>query len=162
MACKIKKFRFQTTIGEQRLPFLNNSFLVIVPIVNVFFLLLIFFIIGSTLVFQTGITVNLPEIKQEYKSVPYKLVITLTKEKLLFFNDQRLENLQQLEKALANATYSQENQPVQIPTTSDSERSLLIIIKADRDVLYDDIVKITAIARKFSLNVFLVTKSDAT
>ena len=68
----------QGLIFRRNLQILAGSNLTLTPLVDVIFLLLIFFMIGSSLVFQPGITVNLPETRQEFKSVADKLIITLT------------------------------------------------------------------------------------
>lgn len=131
------------------------------PLINVVFLLLIFFMISSSLVFQPGITVNLPETKQEFKSVADKLIITITKEKLLFFNDQRLEDWTHLEERLANVAYNRDRVLRRGENGDDSiVRTPIIILKADRDVPYKDIVKVMSITRRFGFGVFLVTKSE--
>ena len=143
---------------RRTLQLLSGTSLTLTPLVDVIFLLLIFFMIGSSLVFQPGITVNLPETRQEFKSVADKLIITLTKEKLLFFNDQRLEDWNHLEQRLANVAYNQRSPATPIHRN----RSPIIILKADKDVAYDDIVKIMSITRRYGLSVFLVTKTERT
>ena len=152
------RFEDQTIEFRRSLELMSGGGLVLTPLVDVIFLLLIFFMIGSSLVFQPGITVNLPETRQEFKSVADKLIITLTKEKLLFFNDQRLEDWNHLEQRLANVAYARRSSP----KSANAHRSPVIILKADKDVTYDDIVKIMSITRRYGLNVFLVTKSEKT
>ena len=140
---------------------LSGPGLALTPLVDVIFLLLIFFMISSSLVFQPGITVNLPETRQEFKSVADKLIITLTKENLLFFNDQRLEDWNHLEQRLANVAYNRDSSARGNSSSDDHfYRSPIIILKADKDVSYNDIVKIMAITRKYGLNIFLVTKTE--
>ena len=158
MQIRLPKLDSQALEFRRSLQLLSGTSLTLTPLVDVIFLLLIFFMMGSSLVFQPGITVNLPETRQEFKSVADKLIITLTKEKLLFFNDQRLEDWNHLEQRLANVAYNRRS-----PTSStNDQRSPIIILKADKDVAYDDIVKIMSISRRYGLNVFLVTKTERT
>ena len=160
MAVKLNKPRFQTVNFRRSMQISSGPALAFTPLVDVIFLLLIFFMISSSLVFQPGITVNLPETRQEFKSVADKLIITLTKEKLLFFNDQRLEDWNQLEQRLANIAFNRDTSARLASKNDNQHRTPIIILKADKDVSYNDIVKIMAITRRYGLNVFLVTKTE--
>ncbi len=161
MQSRLNKFRSQTSLFRTSVRLLTDTNLALTPLVDVIFLLLIFFMISSSLVFQPGITVNLPETRQEFKSVADKLIISLTKENLLFFNDQRLEDWNHLEQKLANMAYNLDaNQRRNTDGTSGKTRTPIIILKADKDVSYNDIVKIMSITRRYGLNIFLVTKTE--
>ena len=139
---------------------LTGSDLSLTPLVDVVFLLLIFFMMSSSLIFQPGITVNLPETRQELESVADKLIITLTKEKLLFFNDQRLEDWNHLEQRLANIAYNRDTEANSSVDSKNGYRLPIIILKADKDLPYNDIVKIMSVTRRYGLSVFLVTQTD--
>ena len=163
MQSRLNKFRSQTSLFSTSVRLSTDTNLALTPLVDVIFLLLIFFMISSSLVFQPGITVNLPETRQEFKSVADKLIISLTKENLLFFNDQRLEDWNHLEQKLANMAYNLDtNQRRNTDGASGKIRRPMpiIILKADKDVLYNDIVKIMSITRRYGLNIFLVTKTE--
>ena len=160
MEIKLPRTGDQTLVFRRSLQLLSGTNLTLTPLVDVIFLLLIFFMIGSSLVFQPGITVNLPETRQEFKSVADKLIITLTKEKLLFFNDQRLEDWNHLEQRLADVAYKRDTARRSNAVSKNEQRSPIIILKADKDVSYDDIVKIMSITRRYGLSVFLVTKTE--
>ena len=154
-----ERFRFTNLIFRRNLRILSGSSITLTPLVDVIFLLLIFFMISSSFISEPGLTVNLPETKQEFNSVADKLIITLTKEKLLFFNDQRIEDWPQLEQRLANVAYNRDT--TTIPGTNGHKfRSPIIILKADKDVPYNDVVKIMSLTRQYVLSVFLVTKSE--
>jgi biopolymer transport protein ExbD len=73
------------------------------PLVNVVFLLLLFFILNSQFVMQTGVSVILPS-SGEYPVVSsfQSLVITVTGDDLLFFRDQ-LVPMDKLEQTLREA-----------------------------------------------------------
>ncbi len=155
----ISKFTYRTRFLNRRLTILSGTSLALTPLVDVIFLLLIFFMIGSSFVFQTGTTVSLPETKQEFKSVADKLIITLTKEKLLFFNDQLLEDWTHLEQRLANMAW---NRDPDVVGGGRKGRPPIIMLKADKDVPYDDIMKVMSITRLYGMNIFLVTKTEGT
>lgn len=116
-----------------------------VGVVDVVFLLLIFVMLGSSLVFQPGITVRLPETAQQFDGVGDKLVITMVKEGQIYFNDQVVE-WQNLEVELK-----------QISRDSRGRRPV-IILKADRERPYHQIVRLISMARAYDLEVILVTK----
>jgi biopolymer transport protein ExbD len=161
MQSRLNKFRSHTSFFKTSARLLSDTNLALTPLVDVIFLLLIFFMISSSLVFQPGITVNLPETRQEFKSVADKLIISLTKENLLFFNDQRLEDWNHLEQKLANMAYNLDaNQRRNTDAASGKTRTPIVILKADKDVSYNDIVKIMSITRRYGLNIFLVTKTE--
>ena len=73
------------------------------PLVNVVFLLLLFFILNSQFVMQTGVSVILPS-SGEYPVVSsfQSLVVTVTGDDLLFFRDQ-LVPMDKLEQTLREA-----------------------------------------------------------
>ena len=158
MEPKKNRLRYQPIVIRRSVRLLTGTNAALTPLINVVFLLLIFFMISSSLVFQPGITVNLPETKQEFKSVADKLIITITKEKLLFFNDQRLEDWIHLDQRLSDIAHNHRH-----GTNGDDGivRTPIIILKADRDVPYKDIVKVMSITRRYGFGVFLVTKSEA-
>ena len=71
----------------------------LVPLLNVIFLLLIFFVLSSSLVFQPGIPVELPPAVNSAMNTTEKLVITITRSNLLFFNDKPVQ-WEELEREL--------------------------------------------------------------
>lgn len=142
------------------LPRPHGVALLITPVMDVLFLLLIFFMLGSSLVFQPGITVDAPQVDEPVESFADKLVITLTKEHLLFFNDQLVYSMNDLASKLDSAVNR-----YNVITSRDGEtirqrsRQPIIILKADKAAPYDRVVQIMSIARKYGAKVFLVTEA---
>jgi biopolymer transport protein ExbD len=73
------------------------------PLVNVVFLLLLFFVLNSQFVMQSGVPVILPSsggypVRNSFQS----LVVTVTRDDLLFFNDQPIP-MDKLEQTLREA-----------------------------------------------------------
>ena len=60
------------------------------PIINVFFLLLIFFIFTSSFIFQPGIRVNLPKAVTSEVIQQENVVIIITKDDRLYLNDREI------------------------------------------------------------------------
>ena len=72
----------------------------LLPFINVFFLLLFFFMIGSSFVKVSGIPVNLPEVSSVSNSSVKKYIITLDKDNRIYFNDTVVVDLEQLKGKL--------------------------------------------------------------
>lgn len=60
------------------------------PLVNVFFLLLIFFIFSSSFIFQPGIKVNLPKAVTSEVIQQENVVIIITRDDLIYLNDREI------------------------------------------------------------------------
>lgn len=101
------------------------------PMVDVVFLLLIFFILSSSFVLQPGIKVDLQPSKVFTASPFQGLVVTVTRENLLFFNEQRT-TMDTLQKSLQAAAQRARNQE--------------LIIKADKQVPVGTLVSLMSMA----------------
>ena len=62
------------------------------PLVNVFFLLLIFFIFTSSFIFQPGITVNLPKAVTSEIVQQENAVIIITKDNRVYLDDREISH----------------------------------------------------------------------
>lgn len=103
-----------------------------VPLVNIVFLLLVFLMLTSPYVLQPGIgVVALPTTRAATATSFQGIVVTVTRDNLLFFNNQviTLDSLRQALREAAQKTRGQE-----------------LIIKADGQVSYGTIVQIENIA----------------
>ena len=135
----------------------------LVPLVNVIFLLLIFFMISSSLVFQPGIPVELPPSFDSSMRFTDKLVVTLSKSDLLFFNDSPVqwdEMERQLRDLVLNTRLEQTKRSGrQAAGGGDAPRQRLpmIVIRADTSVPYGKIVEVMSLARSLNVGVFLAT-----
>ena len=73
------------------------------PLINVVFLLLLFFVLNSQFVMQSGIPVGLPGVKSTGMVASFQtLVVTAARDDLLFFNDQPVA-MDKLEQTLTTA-----------------------------------------------------------
>ena len=103
----------------------------IAPLIDVVFLLLIFFMLTSSFIFQPGIKVNLPRAITSDMLSEENAVITITAESLIYYN-RRLVTIKELTatlKAIASA-----HRPV--------------LIKADRKASLGRIVEVWDICRQ--------------
>jgi biopolymer transport protein ExbD len=129
----------------------------IAPLVDVIFLLLIFFMLSSSLVFQPGIPVELPKSKTISMSAAEKIVITITRSNLLFFNDNPVE-WENLEGQLSELAYSSKMALAKRrPGEEPGHYSPKVVLRADTHVPYEKIVEVMDLARSLNLGVYLAT-----
>jgi biopolymer transport protein ExbD len=112
---------------------MSKGFVDPAPLVDVVFLLLLFFILSSPFVMQSGFGVILASSNVTTRSSFQALVVTVTRDNLLFFKDQPT-TIENLEHSLREAVQQ--------------GRSRELIIKADRQVAFGTIVQIRGVAIK--------------
>lgn len=115
---------------------------VLTPVVSLIFLLLLFFVLNSTVVTQSGINVELSHSRYTLGLQPNPLIISITPppNQRIFFNDQPV-SLAALKMSLDRQT--------------DKERS--IIIKADKRVEHEKIMQVANTALEAGYNVGIAT-----
>lgn len=117
------------------------------PLVDVVFLLLLFFVLSSPFVMQTGFGVVLPSAATPTITTFQSLVVTVKSESLIFFNNQPV-TMPALEKALRDAVVK--------------GRGKELIVKADRQVPHGTIVEIMGLGVKAGCSVInLATRIEA-
>lgn len=122
----------------------------LLPFVNVFFLLLFFFVLGSSFVPVSGIPVNLPEVSDTRIYSTKKYVVTVDSRNQIYFNDTLVKDLNELKGKLYRV----------VEGTSGSERSS-IVLRADKNNSFSQIAGIMALAEELRLNVFILAKKRA-
>lgn len=105
----------------------------ITPLIDVVLLLLIFFMISTTFVVQPGINVNLPETVTSEKQTRNDVVVVITKDNLLYLNDERISKRDILKRF--KAEYNK-------------NRNMVLIIKADKAVSHGMVVEIMDLANQ--------------
>lgn len=160
----------------------------LVPLIDLFFLLVIFMLIGSSLVFRPGIQVQLPKAAAaEMRGVP-KIVVTITRaailanaepaspadgvnpststgtvreNTLLFFNDTQVSWVD-LEQKLRQAVHERRLDMGRMATSEEKKTGLrenpLLVLRADAGVPYQRVVQVMSLGRSLGLGVFLVTE----
>ena len=121
----------------------------LLPFINVFFLLLIFFMIGSSFVPVSGIPVNLPEVPSVSNYSVKKYVITLDQNGRIYFNDAVVDNLKQLRGRLLAV----------LPRHAKNERDA-IVLRADRSNSFETISQIMVLAEELHLNMFILARKS--
>lgn len=114
----------------KRRVFLEKGELHITPLIDVIFLLLIFFMLTSSFIFQPGIKINLPKALTSEVIQRENLIIVVTEEDSLYIN-KRLINQGELSSRLKVA--AKESKP--------------ILIKADRKSSLGKVVEVWDLCR---------------
>lgn len=69
---------------------IEKGLLDLTPLINVFFLLLIFFLFTSSFIFQPGIRINLPKAVTSEVIQQENMVIIITKEDSIYLNERQI------------------------------------------------------------------------
>jgi biopolymer transport protein ExbD len=104
----------------------------ITPLVDCVLLLLIFFMLTSSFVFQPGIKVDLPKAATTEPNIKKELVVLITKEGNLFFREQRI-TLKAF-KALLKKEIA-------------ANKKAFLIISADKEALHGRVVEVMDTAK---------------
>ncbi|MCK5804577.1 MAG: biopolymer transporter ExbD [Lentisphaeria bacterium] len=139
-----------------------------IPLVDVFFLLLVFFMISNSLVFWPGTKVEnkvrLPRSRVNSMSIADKLVITITQNGQLYFNDNNVQ-WDELERELKE--WVRDRSIASSHRSNDNDEKLvkrarppLVLLRADKGIAYEQIINVMSLARSLNLWVYLVTASE--
>lgn len=110
---------------------LEKGLLDIAPLIDVIFLLLIFFMLTSSFIFQPGIKINLPKALTSEVIQRENLIIIITDDNALYINERPVDT-EELSSRLKIA--ARESKP--------------ILIKADRKVSLGKIVEVWDLCRR--------------
>jgi biopolymer transport protein ExbD len=121
-----------------RRPRRDDARIEITPLVDMVFLLLIFFMLSTTFIVTPGIKVNLPQSSAERVTQEKNEVQVVITEDNKVFVEETLVDMQELEQRLAERAQ-------QDPQT-------LVIIKADAKSLHGRVVEVMDIAKQSGLN----------
>src|SRR5580704_1683113 len=117
------------------------------PLVNVVFLLLLFFVLNSSFVMVPGIKVSLPPTDMPVYATFQSLVVTVARDDLLFFDNQPI-SIDKLEPALREAVQR--------------GRGRELIINAGEQVSHGTVVEIMSAANRAGITtVNMAARTDA-
>ena len=117
----------------------------IAPLIDVVFLLLIFFMLTSSYIFQPGIKINLPKAVTSEVIRERDLVITVSAENLIYLNDHSV-SLKELESHLEKA----------------AGKGWPLLIKADRKASLGKVVRIWDMSREAGLTQINIATTQPT
>ncbi|MFT5134378.1 MAG: biopolymer transport protein ExbD [Gammaproteobacteria bacterium] len=122
----------------------------ITPLIDVVFLLLIFFMVSTTFERESEINITLPEASEEYTDAqPDKVEIAIDAEGRLFVNEQALVNsqLDTIREAIRNALFDLKDPQVIIVADAKATHQMVVrVMDAARQL---DLVKITFATQEF-------------
>ncbi len=104
------------------------------PLVDVVLLLIIFFMLSSSFIFNPGIKVELPEYTASENLQPSDIVVTITKENEIYFKDEYIPLMDELRQRLKKAA-------AKYPDAR-------LIIKADMNIPFRWVVQVMTIAQE--------------
>ena len=108
---------------------------------DIVFLLLIFFLLTSQFVVQTGVKVKLPASKMNEQSIPTKMIVSLTEEGKVYVGSEEVE-LNSL--------------PVKLDELKNQANEEHLIIRADKSVDIDLVIKVIDAAKSVDVNSFTI------
>lgn len=113
----------------------------LVPLIDIVFLLLIFFMLTATFTIQSGIKVKLPKVATSGEEMEKRLTIYLTADNVLYLNKERVElnDLRAKLKSLAGG-----------------ERRNVLIIKADENARHGTVVGIMDMATDAGIDKLMI------
>jgi len=111
----------------------RKAFINITSLIDVIFMLLLFFMITSTFLEQPGIKLELPTAKTSANSEPREVVLTIDKKGELFLNRQPLA-LTELEAEIRKI----------LPQMKDSA----LVLKADQEISHGLVVRVMDMAKR--------------
>lgn len=106
--------------------------IILAPLIDVLFLLLIFFVVSSTFTEQPGIKLELPAAQHPDVTALQPFVLTISSKGELFLNRERIQEAELVEKLRHVAA---------------TDRSGSLTLKADRTVPYGLVIKVMDAAR---------------
>ncbi|MCK4946751.1 MAG: biopolymer transporter ExbD [Candidatus Aureabacteria bacterium] len=123
------KFRKKTSLEKGKLD--------ITPLIDVIFLLLLFFMLSSSFILQPGIKVNLPESKVSEAQSEDNIIVTITSERKILLNDENIT-----EEALG----------IKLRPIAKRTPDKIVIIKADDRVNHGLVVKVMGEIKSAGIN----------
>ena len=121
------QFRKKTVIHEKLMVTLNMT-----PLIDCVLQLLIFFMLSSSFVLQTGIHVDLPKARAPRLQDEQNIIITITRTNEIFLNDEKITTEQLPNSLLEKVTKSKDK---------------TVLVKPDRSVETGKLVEVMGIAK---------------
>jgi len=102
----------------------------IVPLIDVVFQLVVFFMVSSTFILTPGISLTLPEASSAEPTVMTRLVVTIVEEDQIYLNKEQY-SLETLEEALQQFSQREELREIQT-----------VVVEGDQSVSYSLMVRV--------------------
>jgi biopolymer transport protein ExbD len=119
----------------------------ITSLIDVLFILIIFFAVSSTFLEQPGIELDLPEAESSEGLKTHKIIIYLDKDKNIYLNEN-IVSLSHLEKEIKELT--------------DSQKEKSVVLKADEKVPHGLVISIMDLLRKQGIYKIIISTVKST
>lgn len=120
----------------------------LIPFINVFFLLLIFFVMGSSFVSVSAIPVSLPKTANAGIYSVKKYIVTVDDKGKIYFNDVIIESMDALKMRLLSDVIG----------IADGTGS--IVLRADLRTNFGTVARIMALADELNINTFILAERN--
>ncbi len=118
------------------------------PFIGVFFLLLIFFMMGSSFVQVSGIPVELPQAHTAGSFGVEKFVVTVDSHSRIYFNDLAIPGMDILKEKILEAAGG---------SSHAGGKTATIIVRADSRAPFGIVAKLMSLAEELKINAFVLT-----
>ncbi len=108
---------------------------------DIVFLLLVFFLLTSQFVIQTGVKVKLPASKMNEQSIPTKLIVSITEDNIIYVGDEQTD--------LANIALKLDQLKENIAENN-------LVIRADKTVDIDLVIQVIDAAKGVGIDRFTI------
>ncbi len=123
----------------------NKEFLNLTPLIDIVFLLLIFFMLTSNFIEKEGIKIKLPESSSKTVVHNENITIYVTKENRIYFHGNFV---------------SQKKLPAILKQAIDNSDSKIVILKADKDSKVEIAVNILDLAKSLGAKKLVIATKD--
>jgi len=117
------------------------------PFIGVFFLLLIFFMMGSSFVQVSGIPVDLPQAPTAGSFGVEKFVVTVDRYSRIYFNDLSIPGMDILKEKLLEV----------VGAPHENGKTATIVVRADSRAPFGTVAKLMSLAEELKINAFVLT-----
>ncbi len=134
-----------------------------VSLIDLLFLLFIFFLVSTSLIFQPGIPVDLPPAYGMAMSTAEKIIVTIAGDDKIFLNDRPVpehELQRRLRETVSGRTAFTARRLNLEDGSALREHAPRIVIRADRGVRFEKITEVMSLARSMGLGVYLLTDPE--
>ncbi len=108
---------------------------------DIVFLLLIFFLLTSQFVVQTGVKVKLPASKMNDQSMPTKLIVSITEDKNIYLGSEQVDI---------------GNLPIKLSQLKESITENNLVIRADKSANIDLVIQVIDAAKAVGIDKFTI------
>ncbi|MCD6459903.1 biopolymer transporter ExbD [bacterium] len=128
----------------------RNLTINITPLIDVIFLLLIFFMVSSTFVEQPGIELSLPKAKTSSIKRAEETIITIDKDGSIYFNADKIKSTQLYNKLAELQLKKNKKQLVMQADENVAYKTVVFVMDTARELGFTDILALTTKVEKNS------------